>query len=457
MVVAIESGLPVYLVDENGIETERFNTRVSLSDRPMFPLSERRYWVRERAIGLSMDWDSNITQPFPQSSGCEFYWNLAAFERNAGRSITQIPNGEALDYLELFAWRMPITTAETFLFAKSTSAKRGTWRLRLLRHERRADIRLRLAVEEPDFLDALADTGGRHGILFQPYQPLRDEYRFAVVDGRVVAGAPCRRLDTVHDRWTRGRFAPWMADHHDALDIVPNRSKVAAYVRVARRIAKEIADERHDEPRHHRMENVHYTRTRDFVLDIGTRISDGAIVPIELNSLTYAGLYALDWARVQKAAIEAERARNSDWHRAVMGSLREQDRRWAIPLNGDDGLRRLWNTARKARRHECSRDWLYHVRSGMAADPDALLRDPAEMRATADRVAELMGAESPLFEASLPEFVLEQLRRRLNDTASQVAALERHIADRPRLDISVICPPGQLKTAANLDAAEQGA
>ena len=232
--------------------------------------------------------------PFPLERGCDDYYNWRSWKAMAGRDVRWG-----------FLYNLPAELMARWLagwtgvFIKSIHCKRGTW---LVRFPARGTPDVTPGRLFGLALDSGVDGGtagparfmstgmeSRHVTtpcyMLQELVNFRDEYRFFVVDGHIVAGTPVRRADNIlasaEAGVREGKLRPFMCADRNSEGPVHDRKRVAEYARAARKIVMKIRNE-------------YKAKLKDFVLDMGTNVDDGAIIPIEVNSLSCAGTYGMD-------------------------------------------------------------------------------------------------------------------------------------------------------------------
>ncbi len=245
------------------------------------------------------------------------YWLLPSFLAHCGRRVVETTGGRHLTLALLDMARQGVRRA----FAKSASHKGGTWVVSLdgVRTVHDVTVALSLATG-PGFLDLVGapSTPGRGlrgsgaaalagRIVLQEAVGFAFEYRFFVVDGRVVAGTASDRRATVLDAWGRGRLDPRVA----ALRDPPGKVASGSFDRgrtgtvEARRLVARMARALRDMLRAMRDDHVAVTfLDRAFTVDygaIGADPDDAIVEPIEVNTFRNSGLYAVDYARVARA------------------------------------------------------------------------------------------------------------------------------------------------------------
>ena len=239
------------------------------------------------------------TGEFPDDGKADSYYETNWFILNAGRdsrtvSLSNVPN-------MLMAYWL---AGRGRLFLKSTSSKHGIWPVTLPSSDA-ADItpgRLMgmLLDSFPDGRLLRAPDSGEPQFIVQDFIQFADEYRCFVVDGRLAGGTPVRRADTQH-AWRltgkrEGRFRPFMCADREADGPRHERARTAAYARAARRLVAAVSAEGGNVP-------------SDYVLDLGTDVATGKIIPVEMNGLSAAGLYGFPVERYLEAGLRAARKR----------------------------------------------------------------------------------------------------------------------------------------------------
>ena len=137
--------------------------------------------------------------------------------------------------------------------------------------------------------------GSRDAVLVQERVDMRHEYRLVVVDGSPVAGAGCVEAFCPLDRTSdSGRFESRMEGARGDGDVEPRDEVLARYLSDAPDI---VARLRKEDP-----------GLKDFVLDLATG-ANGRTLVVEINPPWNFGLYAMDFALVLAAAVEASKAR----------------------------------------------------------------------------------------------------------------------------------------------------
>lgn len=137
-------------------------------------------------------------------------------------------------------------------------------------------------------------AGRRQAFLVQERVPMEHEYRIFVVDGQPVAGAACIEEFTPLDGQGL-RFDQRTRQHRGTFGaakcaVAPAPEVVARYEQAAQAI---VDDLRAGDP-----------RLATFVMDLYTRQGTTEVGLVELNPLRNCGLYAADYARVLRAALQ---------------------------------------------------------------------------------------------------------------------------------------------------------
>jgi hypothetical protein len=276
LLAARESGLPVHVLDIR-----------SQTPRVIFSLNDAREpWNPEQPTVFVGFGDQPPGALWPVTGMADQYWRLIPFRAMSRRSLVEAEPHDVVFVLAAMA-----AEGQKRAIVKDGRRKRGIWEIRLGRRSTPASIRRNLP---DDLFQALVEPRNGEPFLVQQFINMSHEYRVFVVDGRPVAGAPVLRSDCIHDPWLRGRFRPTVTPDRDAGPAVEDRSCVAAYARLARRFA-------------HLMRETN-PGTKDYVLDLATNAHGDAIV-IELNHPGISGLYAVDWHRVLRAALDAAERR----------------------------------------------------------------------------------------------------------------------------------------------------
>ena len=268
-------------------------------------VTHRRRDVRRRA-------DAAVSEGVP-------YWLMPGFLSRCRRRMV-----EATGYPHLCLALLDMARqGEERAFLKSAMHKHGTWIVDLAGVRDATGVALALARGTgPAFPDVAGAAGPPpHALYNETYDadrhrgrmvvqstfPFAAEYRFFVVDGRVVAGTASDRAATVPPHPRRGRLDPRVAvlaeppndapqGHYDRgkTGAVEARDVVALMTREARAVAKALA-----------ADAVAATfLDRAYTLDVGVDSLDPATAvaePVEVNTFRNAGLYAVDYARVARA------------------------------------------------------------------------------------------------------------------------------------------------------------
>lgn len=220
------------------------------------------------------------------------YWTCQAFLDMAGRNMCVAREGDhvVMTLLDMRA------QGHSKAFLKTVRMKGGTWVIDLTGVMTFEEMSLRL---HKTLGNAYLHTGS---LLVQEFVPFGIEHRFFVVGDRIVAStASCRTL-SVTDA-PKGILDPRVARLHNpasagglydrgaSTDEV-DRPLVAAMAIEARKLARALRDE---------------GRIGDcYVIDMGVTVRslrEGGteILPIELNTILYAGLYAANYDSVARA------------------------------------------------------------------------------------------------------------------------------------------------------------
>lgn len=296
IVAALASGLPTYLLTGDIRRRSTVGIRVlgdaSTDFRPDWPT----LWV---GMGPPPDWLTGAQPDGRQVELARRYWEIAAFRRAANRSFYEAPSLNHVAY----ALRAMARLGATRAFVKACAFKRGAWTVDLPLKARPTSLQgawdCLLSAVGASVL-RLPDTGRESGFLVQDWHPMVDETRCFVVDHRLVAAVPVRRLDTVYDGIRRpgARIEPRSCLHPSGAPSRPDRDGPAQRVRFARRA---IAAIRREQP-----------ELRDYVLDVARDEVTGESMAIELNPLANAGLYACDPAILLLAGRAALARRHPD-------------------------------------------------------------------------------------------------------------------------------------------------
>lgn len=227
------------------------------------------------------------------------YWISRAFRESAGRGMSVV---RGVDELVLTLMDMR-GQGHRNAFLKSIRSKDGTWVIPLEGAMTFDEMDVRLhAVLGRRYAGLFSGNFLDDGFLVQEFVPFAKEHRFFVVGDRVVASTASDRALSVLDirgRILDDRVAVLDAPARDAgaydrgSSTAPvDRALVARMAREARRIVRAMRDE---------------GKIGDcYVLDMGVTVrslEEGGeeILPVEVNTLLYAGLYAVDWQRVSDA------------------------------------------------------------------------------------------------------------------------------------------------------------
>lgn len=227
------------------------------------------------------------------------YWTSRAFRESAGRGMCVVRGVDEL-VMTLLDMRQQ---GHRKAFLKTVRSKDGTWVIRLdgVMSFDEMDLRLHRTLGRR-YAGLLAGDFRDDAFLVQEFVPFAKEHRFFVVGDRVVASTASDRALSVLD--IRGRI---LDDRVAVLDVPAHeegaydrgsstspvdRGLVAKMAREARRVVRAMRDEG--------------VVGDCYVLDMGVTVrsqEDGEeeILPIEMNTLLYAGLYAADWSRVANA------------------------------------------------------------------------------------------------------------------------------------------------------------
>ena len=232
------------------------------------------------------------------------YYTLPVFRANAKRKCTSMA-----------LWKLPghciweASKGKEALFLKGATPKTGTWIFDLKPYHSEAAMLVKKYAESPEeWTPALhnfhqkihADLTKLIGQCFMLSWPrmivqdvvnFQNEYRFFIVNGRIVRGTPVRRADDIFDRQSPGckKIEPFSCLHHDGHDRVPDRTRPARYTRLVRRILKSLRlSYNYNEGVWRRI-----TNNLNLVIDIGED-ENGVAMPVEFNSLYYAGTYGVD-------------------------------------------------------------------------------------------------------------------------------------------------------------------
>lgn len=111
---------------------------------------------------------------------------------------------------------------------------------------------------------------------------IKYEYRIFIINGKPICSTPCYRNGTPYDMWQSGKFDPRLSiTHNSSIEYnQKTRDLVAKYIKFAKKLALEIKQEN---------KNI-----KHYVLDLGYDDINDEIIPIEINSINFSGLYMLN-------------------------------------------------------------------------------------------------------------------------------------------------------------------
>lgn len=216
------------------------------------------------------------------------YWRYESFRHHAGRFMTTAgfhpDDAQATDIESLDIVR----SGERF-FIKTTASKRlpaTTGHLVREANPRHPDLTdERIEFDSMSWGWAEVNLEGQSdSLLVQQYVPMRYEYRFFVIDGRVVTGAGCIEEHTPFDipADQAGGFDTRVREHRGQdSDVVDDPELVSTLVNFAVAVASDLDAEADED------------ELNAYTLDVALGPDDKPLV-VELNPIDVAGFYACD-------------------------------------------------------------------------------------------------------------------------------------------------------------------
>ena len=154
----------------------------------------------------------------------------------------------------------------------------------------------------------------KKGFLFSELVSMQNEYRMFIINNRVVATSACFRNTVPLNAWQNGRFYPRLVNGHNGQTAHIDRNRVAKYAKFARQFCKEMKEQLPD--------------CKNYVLDVAWCEEKQAVVPIEVNSVTWSGAYQINMHRVCSAVV------NKPFHyESLENFISDKCKLWELMIN----------------------------------------------------------------------------------------------------------------------------
>lgn len=291
LISAYETGLPVTIHDEQGRTIGHLNTEIEDTQYIINSHKNSRLgsFIERFPIWLGSSQSRPTTRNIIPGSSAEkiadSYWKLPVFIHYANRFIASCAT-PALPHALLVMKRHGHNKA----FVKAIQTKRGFWTVDIRNVYTLQDAHMKVAevIGEEWVLPphGSGSTFSNSTFMIQPFVEMKNECRVFVVNGKVVAGVPVRRADSVYDAQGDGIFDIRKCIGHDNHPAVIDKELMKRYEEFAHQVASECS-------------------LTEYVMDIAED-QFGKPFLIEFNELSRAGLYSCDPERIMWPLIEAQ-------------------------------------------------------------------------------------------------------------------------------------------------------
>lgn len=284
LIAACKTGLPVRVLDLLGNERHRINTTEDYSGAPAIFIgfsggkAHSSDPIRQR-YNLAFD-------PFIQNEMANAYWGLDAFRKASGREFHVIDNPDTnLRNHPLYAKLVEMEAARhRRAFIKGTKLKSLICQVDLSGGPERVFDAMLNAVEY-----SFEHMPEKAGFLLQECLEMRNEYRFAVIDGKLVAGAGVVTEFSPLEARPGEKFSSLMRTHvYSNIQPIQSTDLLKKYIEFAETTIAEISQENPE--------------LLSYSLDVAeTNIGS---VAIELNGTLNLGRYAINYDLILAGLLE---------------------------------------------------------------------------------------------------------------------------------------------------------